>query len=53
MPKEKPLPDGEELSRRMVQQITNAKEMIELARQIRKQAIEMRKNSQRKNIVKP
>lgn len=45
--------DEQALSRRMAEQIDNAKGMIRLAREMREQAVEMRKNSRRKNIVKP
>lgn len=60
MPKEKIVPaapcvgffvDEQALSRRMAEQIDNAKGMIRLAREMREQAIEMRKNSRRKKIV--
>ena len=46
--KREPLPDEGELSRRMVQQSANVKEIIELARQIRKQAIECEKTADTK-----
>ena len=48
VPKEKPLPDEQELRRRMAEQVANAKEMIERARLISREAIEMRVNNRHK-----
>jgi hypothetical protein len=48
MQREKPLPDEQEMRRRVAEQVANAKDMIQEARQIRKLAIEMRENKRRR-----
>jgi hypothetical protein len=48
VPKEKRLPDEQELRRRVAEQVGNARGMIKLARKIRREAIEMRVNNRRK-----